>query len=335
MAHAARETGHCYVRLESFMNFLVSFARSTFVALIALICFSHAFAQSRYEIPLNMHLGLPFIEAKLPDADIPLGFVFDTGADTNVIDKQLVKRLGLDDSNAEKIVMNGAMNEEVIKLANVKFGNFTIPTLEVATVNLNSPDTVPEIQINGILGQDVLREFDVTIDVPARKLILEIPTTDRKRFEGPQCFTNTISWLKSLEEPLSIYADIFLPHKAQDGEFVRVHALVDSGAVITTLNWAAARAIGLMPEDPSLVSLGNRYRGLDPNDSTEAYSYTMPVLKFGASQIGPLKVVISDDTAFTLHGMGGKPAALLGIDVLKQRRLSISKGARRLCFGES
>jgi hypothetical protein len=282
-----------------------------------------------------MRIGLPFIEAKLPDVDIPLGFVFDTGADINVIEKEVVKRLKLNGSNAEKIVVNETMNEEVIKLANVKFGNLTIPTLEVASVNINSPTTAPDKQISGILGQDVLREFDVTIDVPARMLVLEKPSPDSKRFEGPQCFTNAISWLRSLDEPLGIYTDILLPHKDQDGQFVSVHALVDSGAVITVLNWAAARAIGLTPENASLVNLGKRYRGLDPSHSTEAYSYEMPSLKFGTSQIGPLKVIISDVAGFALHGMDGKPAVLLGIDVLKQRRLTISKGAQRLCFGEN
>jgi hypothetical protein len=61
----------------------------------------------------------------------------------------------------------------------------------------------------------------------------------------------------------------------------------------------------------------------------------MPTLKFGTSEIGPLKVVISDVEGFSLHGMDRGPAVLLGIDVLKQQRLMISKDARRFCFGEN
>jgi len=80
------------------------------------------------------------------------------------------------------------MNEEKIKLANVKFGNFTIPTLEVATVNINSPGTPPEKKINGILGQDVLREFEMTMGVPARKLILGKPPA------GSECRPSCRLW---------------------------------------------------------------------------------------------------------------------------------------------
>lgn len=293
-----------------------------------------AHAQLRYEIPLTMRAGLPSIEAKLPGENTSLWFVFDTGADINVIEKQVAKRLKLDDSNGEKIVVNKTIEDEVVNLTNIGFGNFTIPKLELASVNFNSPTTIPEKYIDGILGQDVLRDFDVTLDAPAHKLILEKPISESKRFEGAQCFANAIGWLRSLNEPRGIYADILLPHKDKEGQFVRVHALVDTGAAITILNWLAAKEIGITPGDPSLVEVKGGLKGLDPNRRSKAYFYEMPMVKFGASQITAVKVVISDNPGFGLHGMDETPAVLLGIDVLKQQRLAISKGAGRLCFGD-
>lgn len=317
----------------SFPRFIRSLLLGLFFAIYFPPPLAYASTQLRYEIPLTMRAGLPVIEAELPGENIPLRFVFDTGADVNVIEKQVAKRLKLDDSSRGKIVVNGTIKEDLIKLTNVKFGNLTIPTLDVVGVNFNSPSITPDKFIDGILGLDVLRDFDMTVDVPTKKLILEKPTADTNRFEGSECFSNAIGRLRSWSEPRSIYADILLPHKDLEGQFAKVHAYVDTGAAITILNWHAAKAIGLMPGDPSLVKSEKMVRGLDPNGRTETYFYELQGLKFGTSQIGPLKVIISDVAGFSRHGMDGKPGVLLGIDVLKQQRLIISQGGGRLCFG--
>lgn len=329
----AASPGACIGTLS--VNFPLHFIRSIFFGLFFVICFPHpnAFAQLRYEIPLVMRAGLPVIEARLPDVDVLLKFVFDTGADVNVIDTQVVKRLKLSNSIVGKIIVNETIKEDIVRLTNIKFANMTIPALDAASVNFNLPTTAPDNYLDGILGQDILREFDVTIDVPAQILILEKTNSNDNRFESAHCFANAISWRQSLEELHATYVDILLPHKYQDGQFVRVHALVDTGATITVLNWSAARAIGLTPEDTSLVKSKRGVTGLDPNSSTETYFYEMPTLKLGPLQVAPLKVAISDAGGFALHGMKGRPGAILGMDVLKQQRLTISKESRRFCFG--
>jgi hypothetical protein len=125
---------------------------------------------SSLEIPIQLSNNLVLLEARINDSQ-PVWFIFDTGAESTVIDSQLAKTLRL--KPAGRIVgTGGAGTAEGIRfrgvslrLPNVEFSNLTVYGLPLDF--FSSPLGK---KISGVIGYDVIREFVIEIDYAARKI---------------------------------------------------------------------------------------------------------------------------------------------------------------------
>lgn len=102
----------------------------------------------------------------------------DTGASLTVLSTKLVSQLELPvNVNTRRTILVLAGGREVavprVRLASVKLGEAAVENLYIGVF-----DVLPSVpQIQGVLGMDFLRHFDVSIDTRRRRLVL-IPLTE-------------------------------------------------------------------------------------------------------------------------------------------------------------
>ena len=131
--------------------------------------------KSSLEIPFELSNNLILLQAKVNDS-APLWFIFDTGADSTVIDTELAKTLRLKPGG--KIVGNGGAGAAQavrfkgvsMRLPNVEIDNQTVYGLPIGF--FSSPLGK---KISGVIGNDVIKEFVVEVDYAARKINLYKP----------------------------------------------------------------------------------------------------------------------------------------------------------------
>lgn len=156
------------------------------------------------------------------------------------------------------------------------------------------------LQVEGILGVDVLSRYDVVIDVPGAAVTL---------FEEPVSHRD----LGFTEAGLEFHAGIqpgFVQFKVMlEGESVA--AVLDSAARIGTLNWHAAGLAGLSIDSESVKIKEGGSKGIDGRGSE---SYTAPVsnICLGTRCFPAMDVKIADLPVFGVLGIADAPAMLVG-----------------------
>jgi membrane-associated protease RseP (regulator of RpoE activity) len=110
------------------------------------------------------------LQAKVNDS-APVWFIFDTGAESTVIDAELAKTLGL--KPAGKIVgTGGAGTAEAVRFKSVslRLPNIEISNLTIYGLPIDSFSAPLGKKIGGVIGYDIIKEFVVEIDYAARKI---------------------------------------------------------------------------------------------------------------------------------------------------------------------
>jgi len=146
-----------------------------------LLALGIALAISTAAAPLELPFELdPRHSAILIAAEVngkPVTLILDTGATQTILDAQL---LGLSNLDLKMSRFSGSSpglrGEAVWATARLKLGTRTWRDQRVVTMNLASLSARYGRPIHGILGQDILRQFDrVLIDFRARTLTLGSP----------------------------------------------------------------------------------------------------------------------------------------------------------------
>jgi hypothetical protein len=134
---------------------------------------------SSLEIPFDLSSNLVLLQAKVNDS-APVWFIFDTGAESTVIDAEFAKTLRL--KPAGKIVgTGGAGTAEAVKFKTVsmQFPNIEISNLTIYGLPIDSFSSPLGKRIGGVIGYDIIKEFVVEIDYAARKINLYKPESYR------------------------------------------------------------------------------------------------------------------------------------------------------------
>ena len=119
---------------------------------------------SSLSIPFELSNNLILIRARVSDSG-PLWFIFDTGAESTVIDVQLAKDLRL--KSKGKVVGTGAAGSAeaaLIRGVSLHLPNVAANDLTVYALPIDSFSFSFGRKISGVIGNDIIKEFVVEVD---------------------------------------------------------------------------------------------------------------------------------------------------------------------------
>ncbi|MFT6145855.1 MAG: putative aspartyl protease [Myxococcota bacterium] len=268
-------------------------------------------------IPLRIHdSGHLFVPLELGNQTFE--FIVDTGASFTVISPQTQAALGIVAVNAEGSVAAGAdgqgMMLSIITLPLVNLAGQTLTDVQAAVMPMDHLADPLQQPVSGVLGQNILAQFRVELDLQADTFALSDPNSPR---------LPTDSWTI----PFDFFAvapimRVFVT--GPDGQ--RIPAVFDSGAGATILNQAAADCLGAVAVPDTEVS-----EATGANDTLlHLAEARLKTLQLANLQLSPSEVYIADLGIFDQLGVGDGPAIILGIDLFDERRLTLNYPSKTL-----
>ena len=259
--------------------------------------------------------GHPVAEVTL-DGSAPLRFVIDTAATSTSILPKLRAAMPQSMKPAGGQRLNAASGETQIETLHL--GRLMVDGRDFQGLRAFSlpPGPVDTLGVDGVLGADVIADFAVEMDLPAKSWRMhEAVTPDMIRDMAPPVpFT--------LDEGRTPRLTVSV-----DGRSIA--AILDTGARATIMNWAAARLLGLSPESAELVKAGT-IQGVTSH-GTRSVMKTFATLAVGQATRTAPKIRIADLSVFKVLGVGeDEPFMIVGIDMLSDRRFVIDHPGRRL-----
>jgi len=245
----------------------------------------------------------------------PVTLILDTGAERTVLTPTAAGRIGAERPAIEfprqLRGISGGLGSHEVELRSFAAGSVALPWHRV----LVAPVTMAQVfatPLDGLLGADILSDFDIDLDLAHHEL----------KFYGKQtCPTAAPDWTQpyiSLSTGLSRGEHLFFAVQL-DGR--PLTAFIDTGAQITTISTAAARATGvtesLLLSDRPLTTQGI---AADPVSAR--------LHRFANLKVGPL--VIANPEILVADVKINEADMVLGIDFLLQRRLWLSYGSHRV-----
>ena len=244
----------------------------------------------------------------------PVVLLLDTGAERTVLTPIVAERIGAQPPRIEfqrqmrGIV--GTLPTREVELSSFNAGNVPINWRRIAVAPITGPN-VFSTPLDGILGADVLSDFDLDIDLPHHRLGLyqKGVCTSGPPWASPYI---TIATGRSRDEHL--FFPVELDHHA-------IVAIVDSGAQRSLVSEATAHRVGVtdrsLSQDPPITT--QAATGTAVNSHVHRFSE----LKVGAEIMGGPELVVG---AANLRDCD----IVLGIDFLKSRRIWLSYESLRI-----
>lgn len=302
----------------------------------------------------------------------PYDFMVDSGLTTELITPHLQSILHLGKSGITKQGLSAGetgQTQSLVELNDVSlccgtFENgqefFPLPSpLHAIVTDFPQEHMDPQHDpVEGMLGMEVLEQFDVDLDFPAGRLRLWKPGTVRKVAEkaGMAKIEAVVVNETRLLGFRVVPASIIRKGGGSGGVSAQPYlGVVDCGSSFSIVNWAAAPLLGLPPrsdqnaykKNPAVTGMGvdgkpillptyNIQLGYCGNpiktSSPTTMSFESPSSDF--QPWNPISIAIGDLPVFTnLLGDGRTPyrgpAGIIGLDILSQRRVILETGVGR------
>jgi predicted aspartyl protease len=238
-----------------------------------------------------------------------LPFVIDTGASATVISPATRQRLGLvaDATPTTDTAYGAGGSREAVRyvIPSMSVGGEVVHDQPVFETSLG--DQIGD-SIAGVLGRDFLARHVVEIDFTAKRVRLHPPGTP---------VPEAVPFTDAAEGLIKIAITL-------DGR--DVPAVLDLGASASIVNTAAA--------GPATEPAGSGERsmalGADGNP-VPLVPRTFDV-KLGAHDLGATRLYVGDLAVFPQLGLGGGPAAIVGLDLVGKGTVWIDFTARRFAL---
>ncbi|MBY9062943.1 aspartyl protease family protein [Sphingomonas yunnanensis] len=267
------------------------------------------------ELPVTMAGRRPTVQGRVGARDV--SFILDSGAFYSTLSRASAAELGL---KVEALPpsftiqgVGGAASAGVAVVRDFSLGGVTLPRVEFIVGGSDTGAT-------GLLGQNILGLADVEYDLPHGMVRLMHSTGCGKVNLAYWAGDKPVTVLK-LERPER--DGPFKPHTVArvtiDGR--SVSAVFDSGAEQSMLTLAAARRIGVTPDSPGAVAVG---QGIGVGRRGVA-SWRAPFgkIEIGGEAIARPQIVIADVE------LGGNDM-LIGADFFLTHRLFVSNATRTM-----
>jgi hypothetical protein len=270
-------------------------------------------------VPLQLVANHILVTVAVNDIETP--FVLDTGADRTVMSEAATGRLGLERDSwvASAIRGIGGYQQRPNALPrSLRLGGIALRRKTLTGDTSVTVGPLPESQIEGhpiagLLGRDFLSPFDLDLDLPARRLILN---------DMRGCGVGFLPWTMPYAAiPAAMQAGTALVIRAQvDGRAMRT--LVDTGASASLITAPGMFLLGLTPELLARDPGGNGV-GVGPAP------VPMRLHRFAELRIGP---DVSRDPQLWVASVRVVPIVdlLLGVDWLRSRRVWLSYATRQI-----
>ena len=232
-------------------------------------------------------------------------FALDTAASANVIHPRFAKKIGLDYSDSEEFLGQGAHHEIAVRptrFDSMTVGGLSEKNVDAAVIDLSYVEG-PDMQLDGLIGAPFLSKFDVTIDFDNRFVAFAAPR-NRNGDDGHRF---------GLQHGALIYLDVIFNDQT-------ITAVLDTGAGRSAINFAAAEALGINTADLPDSSHGHSASTMHQ----PAAAIPDVTLELGDSSLSSkAHVGIVDLPVFASLGLSDKPAMILGTNFLESRKLEI------------
>jgi predicted aspartyl protease len=180
----------------------------------------------------------------------PFDFVFDTGADTTIVDPSVAPKLSLVSlDHVEQTTLAGAQTLTRAKLRTLSIGSVqaeSIPVLVQDLAELRKLDS----NIEGIAAQNFLSHFNYILDYHSRVIRFEQANEIRNTIQGDQV-------------PLEAGNNrMLVASEAQSRNHAKLHLLLDSGANSVVLLRTASQTLNLPKQESGLETTSSGQVGL-------------------------------------------------------------------------
>ncbi len=296
----------------------------------------------REYIALKMNIG----------SEGPFDFMVDSGLTTELITPHLQATLGIQNGNKRLSGIAGggqtAMNP-IVELKDVSIDVTTnkpgpyLPKLNAVITDFPQEHIDPAHDpVEGMVGMEFLSLFDVDLDFPQNRIRLFEPETAEPigLLEIPAVVIN---------ESMLLGIRISTPDR-KNGQ--PILGFLDCGSTFSCINWKAAKILGLPAKNDPMYRNGPAVRAL----GIDGRPLTLPTVRKQLSYAGnpifdaeskrpvgfeappanwkpwdPVQLAVGDLPVFsTILGDGVTPyqgpAALIGLDILAQRRVVLGTG---------
>ena len=229
-----------------------------------------------------------------------LNFLLDTGGVNTTIKWEVAREMNLPVLQTDRRLagVGGSVLNFALTGENFSVGEFKVANKPIYVESRPMPDA------DGTLSPDILRDYDVEIDLVAGTLTLFAPG-----YCAVQEPRDTV-----LAIGVGSNGHVHLPVKI-DG--ASVMAVLDTGSVMSAVGMRTAAYLGVRPNSPGLEVRRDR-------DGYQLYSYP-----FGAMEIGGMTVQ-NPTIAIASDGFLPGEELVLGIDALRLMRVTVAYASRRL-----
>lgn len=256
---------------------------------------------------LETNVGRSVLFSGNPEAD-PVPFIVDTGANHTAVPRLIAEQLiAQQDISFDQIAhgMTGQFDTDLFFVDQLNFG-LGPRTVEVA-IFTEAYGAV--MSAAGLLGANAFTNEIIELDFPGRSLNLlpastEVTPGDLRLTEGLVMGQAT---LRGVEQP--------------------IHILIDTGATVSLVNSALLRAKNARSSAQEIIRVEGVSGGEEtPGELRRVFSR----LQVDTFCIDLYQVTVADVYAFDVHGWMNEPAMILGMDVLRDGRLTLDYGRDRV-----
>jgi hypothetical protein len=246
----------------------------------------------------------------LIDGKGPFPFIVDSGATRTVISSTLAAQLGLPPAGIVPLhSVGGESAVPAVHIDSLYVG--ALPAKAIVAPVLDEAN----LGALGILGIDTLKGKKVVIDVAHHRMSIGPADRYSPRAEEGEIVVTARSRFGQL-----VLADA-------DAAGLKIYAIVDTGSMVTIGNLALrdklVRRKRAEPKTTVITDVTGR-------KITATYA-PISMLRLGAFQMQNAVVAFDDAHAFERFGLAGKPAMLLGMDVMQSfDRVSIDFARRKV-----
>ena len=127
-------------------------------------------------IPFRLKDNIILISGSM--SEVPLNFVFDTGAEINVLDHDLPDKAYQPFIIQRRNKLSGSVGNTIEVFAGItqstKIGSFLVLQMKTIMTNLEGIEKVYDVEVDGIIGYEFLVKVPVIVDFSAKEIKLPI-----------------------------------------------------------------------------------------------------------------------------------------------------------------